>query len=400
MSATGRTFYIAGAGIAGLTLALALAKFGAKVVVLERNPAVSEFGAGLQISPNARRVLNQLGLDSALAAASLEPEAINVFPFGHAEPLVSLTLGSAIRRQFGEPYAVMHRADLAEALYKTCRRFANIDIVFNVGAWTASAQADGVAITLEQGNGSTRNGRAFALIGADGVHSQTRTQLLSGPAAKYTGRAAWRALVPMDLLKHTLATDRTALMFAPGLHMVAYPLPHRGQFNIALFDPLKLDLARSATPPAAPELPAAIARDPRFGAILAAAADGWSFWPLYAVQTDHWSNGPIGLIGDAAHAMEPFQAQGAAMGIEDAAILAPLLMSTPDAASAFARYQLLRRSRVARVARTSHANGNIFHLGWPWAIGRNLVMRAQGPTAHFQRLRWLYGYDAAAHAAT
>src|SRR5690606_15546268 len=114
------TFYIAGAGIAGLTLALTLAKFGAKVVVLERGPTLSEFGAGLQISPNARRILDRLGLDQALAAQSLEPTGIDIIPYRRGTPLVTLELGAIMRERFGAPYAVMHRADLADILYKAC----------------------------------------------------------------------------------------------------------------------------------------------------------------------------------------------------------------------------------------------------------------------------------------
>src|SRR5688500_4702822 len=129
MNGKGRTFYIAGAGISGLTLALALAKFGANVTVLERNAAVSELGAGLQISPNARRILDSLGLEQAIAANSLEPTGIDLYPSGAKRPLVTLELGAIMGERFGAPYAVMHRADLADALYKTTRRFANIDIL-------------------------------------------------------------------------------------------------------------------------------------------------------------------------------------------------------------------------------------------------------------------------------
>ena len=132
MPGSGRTYYVAGAGIAGLTLALALAKFGATVVVLERNATISEFGAGLQISPNARKILNDLGLDEALAACSLEPTGIDIYPWRRPAPLVTLELGIIMRARFGAAYAVMHRADLADALYKACRRFANIDMLFGV----------------------------------------------------------------------------------------------------------------------------------------------------------------------------------------------------------------------------------------------------------------------------
>lgn len=389
---SGRIYYIAGAGISGLTLALALAKFGAAVVVLERSPVPSEFGAGLQISPNARHVLDGLGLSDALTGRSLEPAGIDIYPYRRPDPLVTLELGATVREKFGAPYAVMHRADLADALYKACRRFANIDMVFGVRAWDAVSHARGVTVTVDEANGQSRNGRAAALIGADGVHSATRTALLDGPAARYGGRVAWRTLLPFDAMAGQVALDRVSVFFAPAYHMVCYPLPHRRQVNVALF----AKGPSSKSDRAQPELPRTGLRSARLDVILAAAGASWTPWPLHTVQAPHWHRGNIGLVGDAAHAMVPFQAQGAAMGIEDAAILALLLIGNPDAEAAFSQYEALRRPRVERVAKLSAANGTIFHMQWPLSTARDLVIAAQGSRAHLQRLDWLYGYDAAA----
>ncbi len=391
MPGSGRIFYIAGAGVSGLTLALALAKFGAHVVVLERSPVLSEFGAGLQISPNARHVLNDLGLDAALTAHSLEPSGIDIYPYRRHDPLVTLKLGAAIAEKFGAPYAVMHRADLADALYKACRRFANIDMLFGVRAWDAQSNAGGVSLTIEDANGQSRTGRADALIGADGVHSATRTTLLDGPAAHYHGRVAWRTLLPFDALAGQVALDRVSVFFAPGYHMVCYPLPHRRQVNLALF--AKGPSSRSGDARLILRKP--LRRSPRLDVILAAAGTSWTPWPLFTVETPQWHRGNIGLIGDAAHAIVPFQAQGAAMGIEDAAIMAPLLIASPDAETSFAQFAALRRPRLERVARVSRSNGTIFHLEWPLSTARNLVIAAQGSRAHLKHLDWLYGYDAA-----
>lgn len=391
MPATGRTYYIAGAGIAGLSLALALAKYGATAVVLERNAALSEFGAGLQISPNARRILDQLGLDEPLSTRGLEPAGIDIYPFGAAKPLITLRLGEIMRQRFGAPYTVMHRADLVDALYKACRRFANIDINFGVRSFDAQSHARGVTIAIDEANGQTRTVRGNALIGADGVHSKTRLNLLEGPAAHYGGRAAWRTLLPFDSIGWHIARDRVSVLFGPDYHMVCYPLPHRQQVNIALFAKAPADTTQTR-----PTLPSA-AKSPRITALLAAAGDSWTPWPLYTVEAPEWHRGNIGLIGDAAHAMVPFQAQGAAMGIEDAAVLAPLLIAEQTAEDAFVRYEAIRRARVTRVAQTSASNGKIFHLPWPLSAGRNLVIKAQGSTGHLRRLDWLYRYDANVH---
>ncbi|MET3924977.1 FAD-dependent monooxygenase [Devosia sp. 2618] len=390
MPGTGRSFYIAGAGIAGLTLALALAKFGATVTVLERSLAISEFGAGLQISPNARRILNRLGLDEAITATSLEPAGIDIYPHRRATPLVTLELGAIMREKFGAPYAVMHRADLAEALYLACRRFGNIDIRFGVSVQHAETSEQGVTLNINEASAKTRIARGLALIGADGVYSRTRTSFLDGPAAAYGGRVAWRTLLPFDSVSGQIALDRVSVLFGPGYHMVCYPLPHRRQVNVALFAQVAQTHGDLGTHP--------ILRKPRrpspgIDAILAAAGESWTHWPLYTVETPVWHQGNVGLIGDAAHAMVPFQAQGAAMGIEDAAVLAPLLISENSAAQAFENYQQIRQQRVARVAKTSAMNGRIFHMAWPLSVARNSVIALQGSRGHLRRLDWLYAHD-------
>jgi len=398
MPGSGRTVYIAGAGIAGLTLALALAKFGATVVVLERNKAIQEVGAGLQISPNARRVLNQLGLDRQVAAHSLEPSGIDVFPFRAKRPLTTLALGRHMLERYGAPYAVMHRADLADVLYRACKRFANIEIAFGVRSFDAESHARGVSVTADEADGTSRSTRAFAFVGADGVHSRTRTELLGGPEEIYTGTVAWRTTLPMTDLHGAIAPDRTTLLFGPGYHAVCYPLPHRNQVNIALFAREKPGSAFGPNPPRQPHLPWAALPSEHFRIITEAAKGAWNYWPLFRVETDVWHRDGIGILGDAAHAMMPFQAQGAAMAIEDAAILAPLLITEPDAASAFARHAALRRQRVARVRKQSDFNGFAFHLEWPFTLGRDAVLAMQGPRGHFRRLDWLYGYHAAPEA--
>jgi salicylate hydroxylase len=392
MPGKGRTYYVAGAGITGLTLALALAKFGATVVVLERGQSISEFGAGLQISPNARKILNNLGLDEALTARSHEPSGIDIYPWRRANPLVTLELGAIMRQRFGAPYAVMHRADLADALYMACRRFANIDIIFGIRSWDVVSHARGVTVSIDEANGQSRTGRANGFIGADGVRSRTRTEILGGPTARYRRRVAWRTLLPFDSVTGQLALDRVSVLLAPGYHMVCYPLPHRRQVNLALFAKAADDQAELGKRPV---LPRSVFASPRLDVLLAAAGDSWTAWPLATVEAQSWHAGNIGLVGDAAHAMVPFQAQGAAMGIEDAATLAPLLIAEASAEAALEKYERGRRRRVERVARTSATNGRIFHMPWPLSIARNTVIGLQGKRAHLRRLTWLYGHEIA-----
>jgi len=396
MSGNGRIVYIAGAGIAGLTLALALAKFGARVVVLEKRDRVQEYGAGLQISPNARKILDRLGLQQVLDEVAFQPAGIDIYPNGASRPLTTLELGPAMEQAFGAPYAVMHRADLADLLYRACKRFANIDILFGVRSYDVVSHANGVSVTVDEADGKTRNARAFAFIGADGVYSRTRTGILMGPEAQYTGTVAWRTTLRAAMLDNIVALDRVTLLWAPGYHVVIYPLPHRAEVNVALFGRCSAEDAFGPNPPRAPEKPKGADRSRPLTAILLAAEGNWGFWPMSTVETDKWVEGGVGLVGDAAHAMRPFQAQGAVMAIEDAAVLAPLLMSEAHATTALQKYAALRQDRVARVAKTSKFNGFAFHLGWPFSVARNTVVKLQGPRGHLKRLAWLYGYDAAA----
>lgn len=397
--ASGRTIYIAGAGISGMTLALALAKFGATVVVLERNPKVQEVGAGLQLSPNARRVLNQLGLDKAISARSFEPKCIDVYPYRATAPVVSLELGVVMRERYGVPYSVIHRADLADILYRACKRFANIDLLFGIRSFDAVNHARGTSLVIDEANGANRSARVFALVGADGVRSETRTRVLNGPEATYSGFVAWRTTIAMDLMKGVLDLDRTTMLLGPGYHAVCYPLPSRKQVNVALFVKTKERALSGGTPPKEPTLPWAAFPSRTFDTLLSLAKGGWGYWIVDTVDATVWSDGGVGIIGDAAHAMLPFQAQGAAMGIEDAAILAPLLMTEPDAASAFQRFGAMRKERVERVRKTSDFNGFAYHLEWPFTTGRDLVLKAQGGRGHLRRLDWLYGFDAAPEPA-
>ncbi|HEY8575583.1 MAG TPA: FAD-dependent monooxygenase [Devosia sp.] len=388
MPLDGQTFFVAGAGISGLTLALSLAQRGASVVVLERAAAVSEFGAGLQVSPNARKILNRLGLGAALTARSLDPKGLDVFA-GGSRPLVTMEMGVIMRERFGAPYAVMHRADLADVLYKACRRHARIDLVFGVRSWDVVSHARGVTVSIDETDGQSRTSRGDAFIGADGVHSKTRTAVLGGDAARYGNRIAWRTLVPADSILSQIRPDSVSVLLGPNYHLVCYPLPHRRQVNLALFSEHRQPDAAGTQP----VLPKEARRGAATEVLLAAAGDSWTPWPLYTVSTPRWHDGNIALVGDAAHAMVPFQAQGAAMGIEDAAVLAAALEGAADTESAFSQYELARRERVARVANTSLTNGRIFHMRWPLTLARDLAITLGGSRGHLSRLAWIYGYE-------
>ncbi len=388
-----RTIYIAGAGIAGMTLALALAKHNFHIIILEKTHAPTTEGAGLQISPNARHVLNDLGLNQAMNEFGFETKAIDIYPHMHKKPLVSLELGDAIEQRFKAPYCVIHRADLFGLLFDACKEHNNIQFFFGVKTFDMEAHARGVSITFELATGEVQNTRAHAFIGADGVHSQTRRKILNGPDAIYSGYVAWRTLIPTSMMHNQLNLEHTSLMWGPGYHAIAYPHPNRHVINIALFAKEKLSPDTHVQQVSTPSLATKNIRCPRLKAIFIAAEGAWQKWPLNAAKTSEWHRGPIGLIGDAAHAMLPYQAQGAAMAIEDAAILAPLLAAEDNATSALSKFQKLRQNRVEKVVATAAKNGKIYHMEWPFSIARDIVVSAEGPRGHFKRLAWIYDYN-------
>lgn len=384
MAQKAHSFCIAGAGIAGLTLALALAKYGAQVTVLERHASVQEVGAGLQISPNATKILQALGLTEALQSHAMQPQGIDIFPFKAKKPLLSLALGDEAQHRYGAPYYVMRRADLADILHTACRRFANIDIRFDVRSFDVEETTKGLSVSFSTATGNEKR-RAHAFIGADGVGSPTRTRLLDGPDFIETDYTAWRTMVPMAALAGQFSPRNTSLIWSRHFHCVAYPMANHDSYNIALFT----GHADAAT---APPLPNKAKQDPRIDAILTAAKD-WTYWPLRAVKTPVWHRGAVGLIGDAAHAMLPFQAQGAAMAIEDAMCLAQNLVSADTPEQAFARYAAHRQPRTNKIASISQSNGRAFHFGFPANLARNLVVKLQGSRGHFKRLDWIYAYE-------
>lgn len=394
MANSTKTISIAGAGIAGLTLAIALAKFGFRVVVAERQEAPSEFGAGLQISPNARRVLNALGLGEDFAANSFAPDAIDIYPHKRPTPINSVQLGDFATNRFdGVPYAVAHRADLLNCLYRAAKKFANIEIHFGVEDIDLTQADGGVSILLKDKSGVPFPVTARAHIGADGVRSDTRVKLLGGPKPKFTGYVAWRALADIDDVAQHLPMNHTSLFWGPDYHVVLYPLPHQGKVNIALFSTHKhKSIARDADIKLDPKR-LSIIENKVLAPILDSLYDQFTPWPLFGVTCDHWYKNNIALIGDAAHAMLPFQAQGAAMGMEDAGLLAVLLAAEPDNAKAFAQYQTSRKPRVDKVQKQSAKNGKIFHMRPPKSWARDLVVARQSPDAQLKRLDWIYQHD-------
>ncbi len=395
--AASRTIFVAGAGIGGLTASLALAAKGFRVVILEKAERLEEIGAGLQLSPNASRVLLALGLQQRLAGRAVTPEAISLMSARSGGEVARLPLGEAATLAAGSPYWVVHRADLQAALQAAVNDHPDIELRLGCQFEDAATHAKG--LTVVQRSGMTRRqDLALALIGADGIWSTVRHHLFPEAQPQFSGLIAWRGTLETTQLPREYTSRRVQLWMGPNAHLVAYPIAGGRQINIVAVVPGTWNRPGWSAPADANELKSVFAAPtwPGPARMMIGAVDGWKKFALFTVpEGGEWTDGAIALLGDAAHAMLPFAAQGAGMAIEDAAVLAQCLAEAngengAGIPAALKRYARLRRSRVARVQRTARRNGMIYHLNGPMAFARDLAIRAMGPRAMLARQDWIY----------
>ena len=393
-----RTVIIIGAGIGGLTAALALARRGFEVAVFDQAQRLEEVGAGIQLSPNASRILLALGLAEQLQRHVVAPEELRVIDAGTARVLARAPLGAAAERRYGAPYWVIHRGDLQTVLVEAVR--AHPGIVLHLGARVEDFTLNeaGVTISARSAQGDLEH-RGAALIGADGLWSSLRRGLGHGREPRFAGHSAWRALAPAEAVVPALRTPTVNLWLGSRAHLVHYPVRGGSLVNVVAI--IRDDWRETgwSAPAERAEILArysaatwsATARE------LLAAPRHWQKWALYdRAPLTHWGTGAVTLLGDAAHPMLPYLAQGAAMAIEDAAMLAQRLAETRDnPAAAMRRYERQRRSRTARAQRAARRNGTIYQLGGPAASLRRLALTAIGGARLLARYDWLYGWTPA-----
>ena len=383
---------IAGAGIAGLTTALALAGVGIATTLLEQAPELAEIGAGLQLSPNATRILAGLGVLEALRREASRPSGVRVRN-ARGRTLSVLPLDDAERR-WGSPYLVARRAAVQRVLHQAAQAEPAITLHLGTALAGFGTTPGGVAVTAKQG-ALARSFSADGLIGADGVRSTVRRRLVASDAdrPRDTGRTAWRATVAAAGLDPRLRGGETGLWLGRDAHLVHY----------ALGDAVNVVAVTRDGTADAPGDPWARPGDPgvireRFARwhpaarALIAAAPVWTGWPLFErTPLTAWNAGPVALVGDAAHPILPFLAQGAAQAIEDAAALAGALAAARDVPAAFAAYSASRVARATRVQKASQDLGRIYHLAGPAAAARDAGMRLIGSRRLLDRYDWLYG---------
>jgi salicylate hydroxylase len=378
-------YLIVGGGIAGLASAITLRRRGAGVIVLERRAAPPSEGAGVQFGPNGSHMLRQLGVFDAVAAAGVEQQAISVHRAGRPTPLASLPLGSWMRARHGAPYITTLRAHVQQALLDAAIS-AGADVRFGVDIARVGQTAD--SVTLVTTDDDVIDGAG--VIGADGVWSRVRDFVFGSRAPQATGRIAIRGLVARPVDDRGLGT--VSVTMAADAHLVCYPVTAR-ELNVVIIAKGEQGSARWSEPVAHEDVARRLALfDTRYAAYAGETAT-WRQWPLVeAPRLASYVQGRVVLVGDAAHAMMPFLAQGAVMALEDAVVLgATIERLADDPAAAFQAYSAARLARTQRVVSAAARNGRLYHLDGTAARARDAALMAMPGAIVMRGYDWLYG---------
>lgn len=379
---------IIGAGIAGLTAALSFARRGVRCDIIERAEQLEEVGAGLQISPNAARILAALDVLPQIEAHWLEPETVDLTSGRSLKRLVSLPMRNVARQRWGAPYGVLHRATLQGALLRAIK--ANPLCHLHLGKTLETAdKASASAVTLQDHD---------LIVGADGVWSSARYAVPGSPAATFSGNVAWRFTVSRDAAHGFLNHRSVCAYLGPSAHLVAYPLAETGGYNIVAIaagtNPGETWKAEGQGGSQALLMKQFRHWNPAFVALLQSAFTP-TFWPLFEAGEGRWHNGlDTVLIGDAAHAMMPFAAQGAAMAIEDAFELAAFVNRGGPLGAALNAFEAHRTPRTQKARKRAALNKFAYHATGPMRLGRDLVLSMRSPETFLADFDWLYGYRA------
>jgi 2-polyprenyl-6-methoxyphenol hydroxylase-like FAD-dependent oxidoreductase len=388
-SQTPRPILVAGGGIGGLAAALALARTGHPVKVLEQSAQVGEIGAGIQLGPNAFSAFDALGIGARARALAVYTDRLVMMDAVDEGEVASIPVGAAFRERFGNPYAVSHRADLHLSLFEAVQASERIEVATSTHVERIEETPGGVAAIDRAG----RRHEGTALVACDGVKSTVRQQYV-GDAIRVSGHVVYRAVVDAAEFPADLKWNAPCVWVGPDCHLVHYPLRGGEQYNVVVTFHSRKPEEWGVTDGSREEVLSyfdGIAARPRQ---LLALPRSWKRWATGDREPiARWTHGRVTLLGDAAHPMLQYLAQGACMALEDAVTLGEAVRAERgDLAAAFRRYEAARVARTARVVLLTREMGRIYHAKGVERLVRNDLWKGRTPQRYYDALEWLYGW--------
>lgn len=381
---------IAGGGIGGLATAIGLAQKGIRSLVLERAPHLGEIGAGIQLGPNAFHAFDYLGVGDTARAMAVYVDNLRLMDAMDGSEITRIPLDEAFRARFKNPYAVIHRGDLHGVFLTACRDHPLVEL--RTSSEVASYRQDDSSVTAALANGETVTGRL--LIGADGLWSNIRKQVVGDGAPRVSGHTTYRSVIPTADMPEDLRWNAATLWAGPKCHIVHYPLKGGDQFNLVVTYHNDASSPEAGVSVSNEEVAKGFEHVAPIARQIIDRGQNWKRWVLCDRDpVQNWVDGRVALLGDAAHPMLQYFAQGACMAMEDAVALTHHLSARPDdPEAALEQYQQLRRLRTARVQLQSREIGqHVYHPAGAHAELRNAVMRAKSPQNWYDIVEWLYG---------
>lgn len=388
---------VAGAGIGGIATALSLSRLGLSVTVLEQSATLGEIGAGLQLAPNAFAALDALGVGAAVRERAVFTERLVMMDAVDCSEVGAFEVGEPFRQRFGNPYAVIHRADIHTAILEHVRGNPAIELVTSCHIDAIEQDERGVTVLARDG----RRYQADYLIGCDGIKSVARDVVVGDPV-RVSGHVVYRAVVPAAEMPEALRWNAPVVWAGPNCHLVHYPLRSGDQYNLVVTfhsrEPEVWDV-RDGSKEEVLSYFSGIADLPRQ---LLHCPSSWRRWSTADRNpVDNWTEGRITLLGDAAHPTLQYLAQGACMALEDAVTLGAAVRTTGfDMEAAFALYQKSRIARTARVVLSAREMGRLYHAHGVERLVRNDLWKGRGQAGFYDALDWLYGWSAERCLAT
>ncbi len=389
MATSKPSIIVAGGGIGGLSAAMGLARAGARVTVLEQADVFGEIGAGIQIGPNGFHAMDYLGVGKACRERAVYIDALIMMDALSGEQLLRAPVDEPFRKFMGNPYAVIHRADLHSAFLDACRDDPNVTLINKERVVSYENTPNGVKVTTAAGTVY----EADALIGADGINSAIRKQMTGGDPLRLSGHVAYRAVLPLEQMPEDLRWNAATIWVGPKTHFVHYPLQGWKTFNLVATFVTDLENVGSNEPGKREEVIEKFGHlVPRIRKVLEIPKD-WRRWVLGDRDPiASWVDGNVALLGDAAHPTYQYFAQGACMAMEDSVCLSDAFEKAGgDLKAAFKSYETIRIPRAYRVVLSSRELGRIFHVDGVERLVRNEWMKTKTPEEFNHSVRWIYG---------